>query len=357
MTHNGNVEPPGPTGPQPAPSAVGDRLPPRGCCPALLSRPYNLDCTTGRHGRQALQAPEGPSRVHQRRVLLAVIIAALLPASAATAANERDQTTQDGDWLWLAPPAPLVPLPNFTADPPAQTPLTTVAPAPIQVGSGEIVWKWVMPRVPSEWHVPAGTTFRAELVFMGIDRVIPIADLDDDPTQLARLEVRVDVLRLSSDTGIADGARYLEPDLPGSSGTHAIVVSATTHEDVRYGTAPGDAPLFGLKVTLTGFAQNDQPPVIVVAHPDHPTRLDAPGFPLEALRAWDHHDQTQSKCHERVLQQLSCEDDRGAQPVVPRADDAAVARVEEAAGIGVVGLMAVLVGVVLVVRKVSVSRR
>lgn len=254
-----------------------------------------------------------------RRVLGAVALLVLVtPGAVAQAAD--DSAPAGEEWLWLAAPEPFATLPNFSADPPSLPAPVGVAPAPIQAGSGEIVWKWVLPRLPAEWHVPADTTFTAELAFTGLDGVIPVVDLESEATRVGRFEVRVDILQWSSDDGVATGYRYMAPELPGGEHRRPVMVEATTPDALRYGATPGDAPLFGIKVTLTGFGQNDDPPLLMIGHPEHPARIHVPGFPLDALREWNEAAADAASCNQRVLQQLSCDHEaktpepRGAAP-------------------------------------------
>ncbi len=210
--------------------------------------------------------------------------------------------------LYLTPRSAGALLPNFTAAAPTMDDAVRVTPAPILTGSGEVVWKWVMMRVPERWAVPAGTELSAELHFLRLDRIVPVPDPLEHPDGLGRIKVQVDFLRLSSDAPVASGSTTVLID-PVSAYSHPVdvQVTATTDQDAVYDVVPGDAPLFGIKVTLTGQARNQDPPLLLVGSRDAPSHVRLPTFPIDAFRDWERRDDAARACNERTLQGLPCE--------------------------------------------------
>lgn len=260
----------------------------------------------------------------------------------AAAAAEADDAPNDSP-LWLAAPTPLIPLPNFTADAPLGNEATFVEPAPIVAGSGEVSWKWVMPRLPAPYVGAAGASFDAMLTFEGLERVTPVHRDAQQASSMGRLSLRVDVLRLSSDSFVASGTTTLDAilltDAP-SLVTASLTMSA--EEPFVYGVEPGNAPLFGIKVTLLGMATNAEAPTILVGDPGYPSYLIAPGFPVGALLQWSSDARLAAECNERILQGLDCAPAKNprtleAQAVMERATPVLV---EEAAGLGPLSAMA-----------------
>lgn len=146
-------------------------------------------------------------------------------------------------------------------------------------------WYWFLPRAPADWSVGQGDEWEFVLFIEGLDETLPLpGDWFDPKSSAGQHEIQIDIL--TSDTVYAKGSiRSALPEVGQDIRSFKVVVEF----DDDYTFTPENGPdHFRIDISVTGHGLSQKSPLVLhFGSQDHPSHLDAPEYPWQALRAME----------------------------------------------------------------------
>jgi hypothetical protein len=167
-------------------------------------------------------------------------------------------------------------------------------------------WTWRLPAAPAEWSVPAGTVWTLELWFSRLNEVVPVGDPFIDPMAQGRIRIG---LEIAHDLVIATGAVYV--DAQDAQAEPTLLRLEVTFPEARSFQVRHAQEQLVFRMTVTGRGVTDptSPATFHYGAPATPASVDAPEYPVAALRSLEEEELRAQECARLLLEQQPCPED------------------------------------------------
>lgn len=175
----------------------------------------------------------------------------------------------------------------------------------------EVSWGWRIPTAPANWSIESGDTWDVVLYLSGWDEHLPLANPISNPDAIGQHRVQAN-LTLGT-LLIASGAIYRDAD-PLNDGVERVMIPIEFADsfDLRSDATSGTILL---NIFITGRRTSiDATMDLHFGSTEFPSKIEAPGYPVEEFRIWEDRFLWDQHCKEQQLEQEKCDEQYNGPP-------------------------------------------